>query len=189
MVLDIMTTFQTAQGESTLIKNNPVYREFHAEREEIFKHKWIQSQKEGYDIGFESALIDWIVKHRTPWRKSIHQNPVPGLLIPPALHYKSIQIDLFDNPASSAPLQPCQYNYHQQPVLQDVIGKHEIQPSGALHHTSELRNHALNGRVYLSEYHCTRTFSPHVYIGTNLELAIKLNSIQVPFITEVRGSV
>ena len=40
------------------------------EREEILKHKWIESEKAGYDIGFEQALTDWIVKHRSKWRKS-----------------------------------------------------------------------------------------------------------------------
>ena len=41
-----------------------------AEREEILKHKWIESEKAGYDIGFERALTDWIIKHRSKWRRS-----------------------------------------------------------------------------------------------------------------------
>ena len=53
-----------------LVKNSNLYREFQAEREEILKHKWIESEKAGYDIGFERALTDWIVKHRSKWRKS-----------------------------------------------------------------------------------------------------------------------
>ena len=57
---------------SELIKNSTLYREFQAEREEILKHKWIESEKVGYDIGFERALTDWIVKHRSKWRKSRH---------------------------------------------------------------------------------------------------------------------
>ena len=52
-----------------LVKNSSLYREFQAEREEILKHKWIESEKAGYDIGFEQALTDWIVKHRSKWRK------------------------------------------------------------------------------------------------------------------------
>lgn len=52
------------------LKNSSLYREFQAEREEILKHKWLESEKAGYDIGFEQALTDWIVKHRTKWRKS-----------------------------------------------------------------------------------------------------------------------
>ena len=46
------------------VKNSSLYQEFLAEREEILKHKWIESEKAGEDIGFERALTDWIVKHR-----------------------------------------------------------------------------------------------------------------------------
>jgi hypothetical protein len=53
-----------------LLRNSSLYREFQAEREEILKHKWIESEKAGYDIGFERALTDWIIKHRSKWRKS-----------------------------------------------------------------------------------------------------------------------
>lgn len=51
-----------------LLRNSTLYREFQAEREEILKHKWIESEKAGYDIGFERALTDWILKHRSKWR-------------------------------------------------------------------------------------------------------------------------
>jgi len=47
-----------------------LFREFQLEREEILRHKWYESEKVGYDIGFERALMDWIVKHRAKWRKS-----------------------------------------------------------------------------------------------------------------------
>jgi len=65
---------------SDLIKNSSLYREFQAEREEILKHKWIESEKAGYDIGFERALTDWIIKHRAKWRKARQQQqqPVPA---------------------------------------------------------------------------------------------------------------
>jgi Domain of unknown function (DUF4032) len=53
-----------------LLKNSSLYREFQAEREEILKHKWYESEKAGHDIGFERALTDWIVKHRSKWRKA-----------------------------------------------------------------------------------------------------------------------
>jgi len=45
-----------------------LYQEFLAEREEILRHKWIESEKQGKDIGFERALLDWIRKHRESWR-------------------------------------------------------------------------------------------------------------------------
>ncbi len=54
--------------ESQFVTNSVLYKEFLAEREEILKHKWIESEKAGSDIGFEKALLDWIVKHRSNWR-------------------------------------------------------------------------------------------------------------------------
>jgi hypothetical protein len=53
----------------SIVMNSALYREFLAEREEILRHKWIESEKAGYDIGFERALLDWIVKHRSNWRR------------------------------------------------------------------------------------------------------------------------
>ena len=40
-------------------------------KNEILKHKWIESEKVGRDIGFENALLDWMSKHRTKW--AIHK--------------------------------------------------------------------------------------------------------------------
>jgi hypothetical protein len=63
------------EDQSQFVKNSVLYKEFLAEREEILKHKWIESEKAGTDIGFEKALLDWIVKHRSNWReKRIKEN-------------------------------------------------------------------------------------------------------------------
>ncbi|MGI8957765.1 MAG: DUF4032 domain-containing protein [Chthoniobacterales bacterium] len=58
-----------ADDGAHFLKNSVLYKEFLAEREEILKHKWIESEKAGSDIGFEKALLDWIVKHRSSWRE------------------------------------------------------------------------------------------------------------------------
>jgi hypothetical protein len=57
------------EEQSQFVKNSVLYKEFLAERAEILKHKWIESEKAGRDIGFEKALLDWIVKHRSNWRE------------------------------------------------------------------------------------------------------------------------
>ena len=54
--------------QTQFVKESALYKEFLAERAEILKHKWIESEKAGKDIGFERALLDWIVKHRSNWR-------------------------------------------------------------------------------------------------------------------------
>lgn len=57
------------RSAQALLVNTTLYREFQAEREEILRHKWIESEKVGHDIGFERALVDWITKYRAGWRR------------------------------------------------------------------------------------------------------------------------
>ena len=57
------------EDQARFVKDSSLYKEFLAERAEILKHKWIESEKAGKDIGFERALLDWIVKHRSSWRE------------------------------------------------------------------------------------------------------------------------
>lgn len=55
-------------GSRDFVKQSSLYQEFLAEREEILRHKWLESERLGYDVGFERALLDWIRKHRESWR-------------------------------------------------------------------------------------------------------------------------
>ena len=59
-----------SNDQHEFVKRSSLYQEFLAEREEILKHKWLESERLGYDIGFERALLDWIRKHRDGWRES-----------------------------------------------------------------------------------------------------------------------
>jgi hypothetical protein len=59
------------------LDNTTLYREFLAEREEILRHKWIESEKAGFDVGFEFALIDWNLKHRSAWRRFRQSSDLP----------------------------------------------------------------------------------------------------------------
>ena len=65
-----MPSTTNGQTENDVVRRSSLYREFQAERDEILRHKWIESEKAGHDIGFERALTDWIMKHRGKWRKS-----------------------------------------------------------------------------------------------------------------------
>ena len=64
-----------AKEHDTMFQKSALYQEFLAEREEILRHKWIESEKVGHDIGFEKALLDWIVKHRAGWRALRQHRP------------------------------------------------------------------------------------------------------------------
>lgn len=46
-----------------------LYKQFVEMKEEIMRHKWIESEKANCDIGFEQALIDWVNKHRAEWAR------------------------------------------------------------------------------------------------------------------------
>jgi len=66
-ISNIMTDALSAT--ESFFYNSLVYKEFIEEKEEILKHKWLESEKKGYDIGYSAALIDWILKYRNGWRK------------------------------------------------------------------------------------------------------------------------
>ena len=54
-------------GSTELINDSILYKEFLAERQEILRHRRNESEKVGYDIGFERALLDWTMKYRSAW--------------------------------------------------------------------------------------------------------------------------
>ncbi|CAI8348368.1 MAG: Uncharacterised protein [Opitutia bacterium UBA7350] len=64
-----LTEQTTKSRSSDFARNSNLYREFLAERSEILRHKWLESEKAGCDIGFERALLDWVRKHRSAWRQ------------------------------------------------------------------------------------------------------------------------
>lgn len=55
------------------VQDSSLYKEFLAQREEILKHKWYESEKAGHDIGFTRALIDWTLKFKAKWLKERQQ--------------------------------------------------------------------------------------------------------------------
>jgi len=58
------------KSTDAFLEKSSLYQQYLAEREEVLRHKWLESERAGCDIGFERALMDWIVNHRAKWRKS-----------------------------------------------------------------------------------------------------------------------
>lgn len=52
-----------------MLSASALYRHFLMVREEILKHKWCMSEREGRDVGFERALLDWTTYHKANWDK------------------------------------------------------------------------------------------------------------------------
>ncbi len=62
--------------------NSPfIYQFLLAMRSEIDKHKWIESEKAGHDIGLELAMIDWVMKYKSGWKQYYIANQYSSSLI------------------------------------------------------------------------------------------------------------
>ena len=47
---------------------------------EIERHKWIESEKAGHDVGFEFAMIDWTLRYKAGWKHHyMTQHPTSSL--------------------------------------------------------------------------------------------------------------
>jgi len=57
-----------------LLKNSLLYQNYENQLHEILKHKWIESEKAGHDIGFNCALIDWLMKYGREWRLNCNKS-------------------------------------------------------------------------------------------------------------------
>lgn len=51
------------------MSEKPLFLSNESMREEIRRHKWIESEKKGHDIGFVTAAIDWLKNHGEEWLK------------------------------------------------------------------------------------------------------------------------
>ena len=50
------------------MRNKTLYQKFVVMKDEIYRHKWLESEKANKDIGFEQALLDWMGKYGNGWR-------------------------------------------------------------------------------------------------------------------------
>jgi len=55
---------------NTSLKNPCLYSEIRAKPEENLKHNGREVAGMGHEVGFQRALADWIIQHRSQWRKS-----------------------------------------------------------------------------------------------------------------------
>lgn len=63
-----MTTKEMKSNKPISVVN--LYSIYNEMFEEIKKHKWIESEKKGYDVGFETALLDWLKNHKKNFLKN-----------------------------------------------------------------------------------------------------------------------
>lgn len=44
------------------VRTTSLFRQWSEIKEEILRHKWYESEKAGYDIGWERASVDWMIR-------------------------------------------------------------------------------------------------------------------------------
>jgi hypothetical protein len=47
-----------------VLENTLLYKKFSEEREHILKNKWYISERCGRDVGYEYALLDWLLNKK-----------------------------------------------------------------------------------------------------------------------------
>ncbi len=47
----------------TWMRDSNLFREWEEIKREIMKHKWYESEKAGRDIGWDRAMVNWMVRH------------------------------------------------------------------------------------------------------------------------------
>jgi hypothetical protein len=47
-----------------LLEDTLLYKKFAEEREHILRNKWYMSERAGRDVGFERALLDWMLNKK-----------------------------------------------------------------------------------------------------------------------------
>jgi len=54
-----------------LIENTLLYKKYMDEREHILRNKWYMSERLGKDVGYERALLDWLLNKKEYLKKDM----------------------------------------------------------------------------------------------------------------------
>jgi hypothetical protein len=57
----------TKSGQMFPIEKSNLYHLVLEEKEHISKNRWYMSEKLGYDVGWETANLNWHMCHRSNW--------------------------------------------------------------------------------------------------------------------------
>lgn len=55
----------SACGTDPWVRNTRLFRQWEDIKREIQLHKWYESERAGYDIGWERASVDWMIRFGT----------------------------------------------------------------------------------------------------------------------------
>jgi hypothetical protein len=63
-----------AREDRLWVEHSLLFRYFREVEVDINLHKWFQSEKEGRDIGWDSALVDWTIRVS---KRFFQEHPLP----------------------------------------------------------------------------------------------------------------
>jgi hypothetical protein len=46
------------------LEDSLLYKKYKEDKRQIEEHKWYMSERAGKDVGWEKALLDWLLKHK-----------------------------------------------------------------------------------------------------------------------------
>ncbi len=61
--METMTKLTSEAETDSLLERSLLFQRWQVMKKEILLHKWYQSEKAGYDIGFERAATNWMIHH------------------------------------------------------------------------------------------------------------------------------
>jgi len=142
-----------------ILKNSEIYKEFKEEREEVLKHKWIESEKAGHDIGLEMALTDWMIKHRSKWLKyRAEKNKRQKQELFDDLRKNGLSIDIYVDLNSFRTYEPMGENSELKRGFSEITGYYILNADGTFKRASNLDS-PLKGGVFAGELYK----NPHHY--------------------------
>lgn len=59
---------------SFLIENTLLYKRYMKEKEHILRNKWYMSERIGTDVGYEKALLDWLINKSEYLKQDLSQD-------------------------------------------------------------------------------------------------------------------
>lgn len=63
------------EDDSFLLEGTRLFKRWEAMKQEILLHKWYESERAGYDIGWEKACVDWRIRHGARFSREQPDSP------------------------------------------------------------------------------------------------------------------
>lgn len=135
------------------IQESSLYRSFALERESMLKHKWLESERLGHDVGFQYALTDWIINHRMRWRKNLRiasETGIETLTAPVYLQHKQLSIAGIDEISSPLHKKILDSVLPHIPKIRSIMGTYLVHFYGVLQKINDFGEDELKGNIILS---------------------------------------